>query len=315
MYIGDFDAGSIVDFKFCTVGTTGAPTVLAGTPSLSVYKNNGTTESAAGVTLTVSFDGVIGLNHVRIDTSADGTFYANGNDFQISVAAGTVGGTSVVGYILAHFSLRNRGVTLRGITHTGAVIPTVSTLSGHTAQSGDTYARLGAPAGASIAEDISSKASQSSVTAVDDFVDTEIADIQSRLPAALVGGRMDSSVGAVAANAITDAAVASDMDSYIAKVWVIKESTTTDHYAVAWFKNNVRITSGITSPTIQVIKGSDGTDLVAATALTEIGSTHRFKKDESTNKLVGGQIYFAVVSATIDGSTRTWDQQIGRDSS
>lgn len=127
-------------------------------------------------------------------------------------------------------------------------------------------------------------------------------------------GIQEVKVASVAANAIADAAVAADMDSYAAKIWVIKESTTADHYAVRWFKNGAPITSGITSPTIQVIKGSDGTDLIASTALTEIGSTHRFKKDESTNKMVAGAIYFAVVSATIDGSTRTWDQQVGRDS-
>lgn len=117
-----------------------------------------------------------------------------------------------------------------------------------------------------------------------------------------------------AAGAIDDNAVAANMDSYSAKVWVIREGTTADHYAVAFYKNGQRVTSGVTSPTIQVIKGSDGTDLIASTALTEIGSTHRFKKDESTNKMVAGAIYFAVVGATIDGSGRSWDQQIGRDS-
>lgn len=117
-----------------------------------------------------------------------------------------------------------------------------------------------------------------------------------------------------APGAIDDDAVAADMDAYSAKVWVIKEGTTADHYAVRWFKNLVPITSGITSPTIQVIKGSDGTDLIASGALTEIGSTHRFKKDESTDKMVGGQIYFAVVSATIDGASRSFEQQVGRDS-
>lgn len=127
-------------------------------------------------------------------------------------------------------------------------------------------------------------------------------------------GIQEVKVASVTANAIGDAALAADVDSYQAKIWVIKESTTADHYAVRWFKNGAPITSGITSPTIQVIKGSDGTDLIGSTALTEIGSTHRFKKDESTNKMVAGAIYFAVVSATIDGSTRTWDQQIGRDS-
>ena len=34
-------------------------------------------------------------------------------------------------------------VTLAGVTHTGAVIPTVSTLTGHTAQTGDNFARIG----------------------------------------------------------------------------------------------------------------------------------------------------------------------------
>lgn len=134
-------------------------------------------------------------------------------------------------------------------------------------------------------------------------------------PLALVNGRVDSSVGAVAANAINDASVATDMDTYQAKVWVVKEGTTADHYAVAFFKNSQPITSGITSPTIQVIKASDGSDLIASTSLTQVGSTEFYKKDESTNKMVGGQIYIAKISATIDGSSRTWPQQVGRDSS
>jgi hypothetical protein len=131
---------------------------------------------------------------------------------------------------------------------------------------------------------------------------------------ALVSSRFDASVGAVAANAINDAAVATDMDSYHGKVWVVKESTTTDHYAVAFFKNGQPVTSGITSPTIQVIKASDGTDLIASSALTQVGSTEFYKKDESTNKMTAGQIYIAKVAATIDGSSRGWAQQVGRDS-
>ena len=43
---------------------------------------------------------------------------------------------------------------IAAVTHTGAVIPTVSTLTGHTAQTGDSFARLGAPAGASVSADI-----------------------------------------------------------------------------------------------------------------------------------------------------------------
>lgn len=36
------------------------------------------------------------------------------------------------------------GIVLSGVTHTGAVIPTVTALTGHTAQTGDSFARIGA---------------------------------------------------------------------------------------------------------------------------------------------------------------------------
>ncbi|HFD32031.1 MAG TPA: hypothetical protein ENJ28_04885 [Gammaproteobacteria bacterium] len=52
------------------------------------------------------------------------------------------------------FDLDTATVTLAAVTHTGAVIPTVTTLTGHTPQTGDNYARLGAPAGVSISADI-----------------------------------------------------------------------------------------------------------------------------------------------------------------
>lgn len=140
----------------------------------------------------------------------------------------------------------------------------------------------------------------------------------------LIAGRVDANMqaigsdvitaAAVAPGAIDDDAVAADMDAYHAKVWVVRESTTADHYAVVFFKNGQPVTTGITSPTIQVIKASDGTDLIASGALTEVGALGIYKKDESTNKMTGGAIYFAKVQATIDGSTRQWLQQIGRDS-
>lgn len=152
-------------------------------------------------------------------------------------------------------------------------------------------------------------------TLVKDAVDvkTLLQNVEARIPAALTAGKMEANVGSVSANAITDASVSGDMDNYSAKVWVIRDGSTADRYAVRWYKNLVPITSGITSPTLQVIKASDGTDLIASTALTEIGSTHRFKRDETTNKMTAGQIYWAIVTATIDGSTRSAEQQVGRD--
>ena len=58
------------------------------------------------------------------------------------------------------------------------------------------------------ARSINDIATQSSVDAVDNFIDTEIADIQARLPAALVGGRMDCNMQAAANDVITSSVLA-----------------------------------------------------------------------------------------------------------
>lgn len=62
---------------------------------------------------------------------------------------------------------------------------------------GDAFARLGAPVGASHAADIAA-------------VQADTDDIQTRIPTALVSGRIDASVGAMAANTVTAAAVATN---------------------------------------------------------------------------------------------------------
>lgn len=65
---------------------------------------------------------------------------------------------------------------------------TCTTLTGHTAQTGDSFARLGAPAGASIAADL---------VVIDNFVD----DLEGRLTAARAGYLDNLSAGAVALEA------------------------------------------------------------------------------------------------------------------
>lgn len=105
-------------------------------------------------------------------------------------------------------------------------------------------------------------------------------------------------------------------DVYQAKIVLVDDdSGTTDRYIVTWFKNGVPQLSGITSPTIQVIKVSDGSDLIASTALTEIGSLQMFKYDATSSaRIVSGAAYIAKVTASIASQTRTWVQPIGRDS-
>lgn len=92
------------------------------------------------------------------------------------------------------------------------------------------------------------------------------------------------------------------------------EANTTDEYSVQWFKNGAPVTSGITTPTIQVIKRADGTDLVASASMTQIGSTGAYKYDEATNRVTSGEAVVVQVQATIDGATRTWRRMLSRDS-
>lgn len=107
MYLGDYVAGDTIDFNFTTRRfSSGAPFTLAGTPAVRVYKGSSTTEDDSGITLTVDFDSRTGCNHVTIDTSADGTFYANGGQFEVMITAGTVDSVSVVGEIVGRFTLR-----------------------------------------------------------------------------------------------------------------------------------------------------------------------------------------------------------------
>lgn len=106
-HIGDFDTSTVVYGKFTTYRpSTGAPYTLAGTPALSVYKDNSVTQSTTGVTLTADFDSVTGLNHFAIDTSADGTFYSAGSFFSVVITTGTVDSVSAVGTVVAEFTIR-----------------------------------------------------------------------------------------------------------------------------------------------------------------------------------------------------------------
>jgi hypothetical protein len=110
-YAGDFRLGDTFDVKFCTVTTTGAPTQLAGSPVISAYPGNSTTQLTAGITLSVDFDGVTGLNNVRV-VATGGNGYATATNYALVITTGTVGGTSVVGYVVAHFSIEARSALM-----------------------------------------------------------------------------------------------------------------------------------------------------------------------------------------------------------
>lgn len=103
---GDRALGATINFKFTTVSAAGEPTTLDGTPAVAAYPSNNTTEITAGITLTVDFDTITGLNHVNVVASA-GNGFAAGTDYDLVITAGTVGGASVVGYKVGSFSIEN----------------------------------------------------------------------------------------------------------------------------------------------------------------------------------------------------------------
>ena len=103
-WLGDFHAGVTIETDFTTVDSTGLPTALAG-GTISVYKDQSTTESTSGVTLTASFDARTGMNHVTITCSSDTTFYVRGSRYRITMTAGTVSSVSMIGYVVGEFSI------------------------------------------------------------------------------------------------------------------------------------------------------------------------------------------------------------------
>jgi hypothetical protein len=90
-----------------------------------------------------------------------------------------------------------------------------------------------------------------------------------------------------------------------------------DRYTAVFFRDTEPMTTGITgTPTIQVIDASDGSNRIPATAMTEIPTgSGRWRYDAvTTQRVISGTHYIAVVSATLDGLTKTWHRGIGRDS-
>lgn len=105
-HLGDYDINTVIYGKFTTFRpSTGAAFTLAGSPVISVYKDNDATQSTSGITLTPDFDGIAGFNHFTIDTASDGIFYSSGSNYDVVVTAGTVDGVSIAGAVIASFTI------------------------------------------------------------------------------------------------------------------------------------------------------------------------------------------------------------------
>lgn len=151
----------------------------------------------------------------------------------------------------------------------------LTALTGNTPQTGDSFARLGAPAGASVSADVAG-------------LQTDTDNIQTRLPAALVGGRVDASVGAMAADVMTAASLAADAGTEIGTaVWATTVRALTDKTGFA-----------LSSAGIQAIWDA------LTSALTTVGSVGKLIVDNLNASIssIAALLPVALVGGRIDAS-------------
>jgi len=113
----DYALEETFDYKFTSRAfATGIPTVLAGLPVIEIYEDNGTTQITAAEELTVDFDSVVGLNNLRVVATAVNGFGA-GKSYTAVLSVGTVGGVSVVGEVVYHWTMeRSSAATASALT-------------------------------------------------------------------------------------------------------------------------------------------------------------------------------------------------------
>lgn len=105
MSVPDYALETTFHFKFTTRAfATGVPTTFAGTPVLEIYEDDDLTQITGAETLIVDFDGTAGFNNLKIVATAANGFETQ-KSYAVKVAAGTVGGTSIVGETLLNFTI------------------------------------------------------------------------------------------------------------------------------------------------------------------------------------------------------------------
>lgn len=127
----DITLGNTIYIKFTTRAfSTGVPTTLAGTPVLSIYEENNLTQITAGVSVTIDYDSVTGLNQATI-VATSGNGYESGKSYDLVITTGTVGGVSVVGEVVGSFTVESEAAFSRiGLNGVGlSNIGTIATVT------------------------------------------------------------------------------------------------------------------------------------------------------------------------------------------
>ncbi len=102
--MADFTLEDTRYFMFFTATAADVPTTLLGSPVVSAYEDDSTSQITAGITLGVDHDSVTGLNLLTIVATAANGYEAD-KQYNLIVTTGTVDSVSWIGRIAATFSL------------------------------------------------------------------------------------------------------------------------------------------------------------------------------------------------------------------
>ena len=204
---------------------------------------------------------------------------------QVKLASGGIGADDQhVGKLFVCYSapgvIRGSGLITDSVNSTDTITLNGGAALDFTPTSGDTYAIIvGAevvgvtPEEIPSAEDIRGEMDSNSTKLAS--IETDTQDIQSRLPAALVSGRMDSSVGAMASNVMTAAALASDAVTEIQSGLATSSALATVDGIVDAILEDTGTTLPGTLSTIAGYVDSIPADILDATSGVETGMTVR----------------------------------------
>jgi len=275
MWCGQLLINDVFTFTAATHDATGEQTDADSVPSYRVYEDETGTPILTGNMAKLDDAGTTGFYSEQITLST-------GNGFEVGkfytakilgIVDGITGNTLRCWQVIDAIATADLPaidgsgyVRLQATTHTGAVIPTVSTLTGHTAQTGDSFARIGAPVGASISADVAAVKAQTAAIEVDTTaIEVDTQDIQGRIPAALSSGRISAeSTLTSGAQTTLVAAVAGELH--------LKKNTAGQR-CTFFMRDATNAQAGVTGLTLTVQRSIDGAAFESATgSATQIGS-------------------------------------------
>lgn len=163
---------------------------------------------------------------------------------------------------------------------------TINAYTGNTAQTGDNFARLGAPAGASVSADVAAMKVDTAAILVDTGT-----TLDGRIPAALVGGRMDANVGAIS----------NDTDAVTRLERVLSGNVTG---TVGAASTTTSIVTSAMSPSAAVTDGFKGR-IVVFDAATTTANLRGQSTDITASSDAGVLTVTALTTAPVSGDTFT----------